>query len=120
MFNDKILTADDIGNIYMEDVGNSFDGKPINFMWKSPFLSLGNPSVRKSIDEFYFILDETYENNFTFSVFKNFDSENRDDIEQIFSTNLDNLHWSDDYKNLNDVWDSDENLSFWSEKLSTN
>lgn len=119
VFNDKILTADDIGNIYMEDVGNSFDGKPINFMWKSPFLSLGNPSVRKSIDEFYFILDETYENNFTFSVFKNFDSENRDDIEQIFSTNLDNLHWSDDYKNLNDVWDSDENLSFWSVSADT-
>ena len=53
VFNDKILTADDIGNVYMEDIGNSFDGKPINFMWKSPFLSLGNPSVRKSIDEFY-------------------------------------------------------------------
>lgn len=114
VFNDKILTADDIGNVYMEDIGNSFDGKPINFMWKSPFLSLGNPSVRKSIDEFYFILDETYENNFTFSVFKNFDSENRDDVEQIFSTNLDNLHWSDDYKILNDVWDSEENLSLWS------
>jgi len=113
IYNNKILTADNSGKIYIEDFGTTFNGEPIGFMWKSPFLSLGNPSVRKSIDEFYFILDETYENNFTFSVYKNFDSENKDDIEQIYSTNFNNLHWSDDYKSLNDVWDTDENMSLW-------
>lgn len=119
LFNGKILTADVEGNIYLEDSGNSFDGKPIKFMWKSPFLSLGNPSVRKSIDEFYFILDETYENNFIFSVYKNFDSENRDDIEEIYSTNFENMHWASDSKTLNDTWDSEENLSLWSVSADT-
>lgn len=119
IYNNKILTADCNGKIYIEDYGTTFDGDAIDFMWKSPFLSLGNPSVRKSIDEFYFILDETYENNFTFSVYKNFDSENRDDVEQIYSTNFNNLHWSDDYKNLNDVWDSDDNTSLWAVSADT-
>ena len=64
-------------------------------------------------------MDESYENNFTFSVYKNFDSENRDDVEQVYSTNFNNLHWSDDYKNLNDVWDSDENTSLWAVSADT-
>jgi len=119
IYDNKILTADKNGKIYMEDYGTTFDGEPVEFMWKSPFLSLGNPSVRKSIDEFYFILDETYENNFTFSVYKNFDSENKDDIEQIYSTNFNNLHWSDEYKSLNDVWDFEDNLSLWSVSADT-
>jgi len=119
IYDNKIFTADCNGKIYIEDYGTTFDGEAIDFMWKSPFLSLGNPSVRKSIDEFYFILDESYENNFTFSVYKNFDSENRDDVEQVYSTNFNNLHWSDDYKNLNDVWDSDENTSLWAVSADT-
>ena len=119
LYDDKIYTADNEGNIYIEDMENSFDGEPIKFLWKSPFLSLGNPSVRKSIDEFYFILDETYENNFIFSVYKNFDSENRDDVEEIYSTNFENMHWSTNSKNLNDTWDSDENLSLWSVSADT-
>ncbi|MBR1908468.1 hypothetical protein IJ818_05995 [bacterium] len=119
VFNNKIMTADKDGKVYIEDYGTTFDGEPIDFMWKSPFLSLGNPSVRKSIDEFYFILDETYENNFTFSVYKNFDSENKDDIEQIYSTNFNNLHWADEYKSLNDVWNCDDNLSLWAVSADT-
>ncbi len=119
IYNNKILTADNRGKVYIEDFGITFDGEPIEFMWKSPFLSLGNPSVRKSIDEFYFILDETYENNFTFSVYKNFDSENRDDVEQIYSTNFSNLHWSDEYKSLNDIWNSDDNISLWAVSADT-
>lgn len=119
LYDEKILTADCKGNIYLEDIGNSFDGEPIKFMWKSPFLSLGNPSVRKSIDEFYFILDETYENNFMFSVYKNFDSENKDDIEEIYSTNFENLHWASETKNLSDTWDSEDALSLWSVSADT-
>lgn len=119
VFDGKILTADSLGNVYQEDIGNTFDGAPISFMWKSPFLSLGNPTIRKSIDEFYFILDESYENNFTFSVYKNFDSENKDDIDKIYSTNFDNLHWTDESKNLNDVWSSEDNLALWSVSADT-
>ncbi|MGN0017787.1 MAG: hypothetical protein ACI37S_01975 [Candidatus Gastranaerophilaceae bacterium] len=115
VFKNSILTADKEGNIYTEDVGNTFNGEPIEFMWKSPFLSLGDPTIRKSIDEFYFILDESYENKFQFSVYKNYDSENRDDVEEIYSTNFENLIWYKDdsrfYFNTN--WSSDEDFAIW-------
>lgn len=114
IFEGVVLTADNLGNVYQEDIGNSFDGKPIDFLWKSPFLSIGNPSVRKSIDEFYFILDENYENNFKFSVYKNFDSETKDDIEEIYSTNFESLHWATDERVLNDRWSDDDNNALWS------
>ncbi len=109
-----ILTADKKGFIYREDVNNTFAGEPIEFMWKSPFLGLGNPTIRKTIDEFYFVLDEAHENNFKFSVYKNFDAENRDDIEKIYSNNLENLVWyKDDSEMLmNSNW-SDEQEALW-------
>ena len=99
----------------MEDINNSFDGEPIQFIWKSPFLSLGNPTVRKTIDEFYFILDESQENNFTYSIFKNYDSESQDDKDTIYSTNTENLIWSKENSNieLNDKWSDEENEAIW-------
>ena len=115
LYNNFILTADNRGNIYKEDINNSFNGEPIDFMWKSPFLGLGNPTIRKTIDEFYFILDETHENNFKFSVFKNFDTENKDDIEQIYSNNLENLVWYKENLNieLQDSWSTDDTNIIW-------
>ena len=112
---DYIITADSNGNIYKENIGNSFNGKAIDFMWKSPFLSIGNPTIRKTIDEFYFILDESYENNFNFSVYKNFDSENQDDFENIYSSNFENLNWAkeDSTTQLNDTWSDDSNEAIW-------
>ena len=109
-----ILTADKNGCIYKEDINNTFAGEPIEFMWKSPFLGLGNPTIRKTIDEFYFVLDEAHENNFNFSVYKNFDAENRDDIEKIYSNNLENLVWYKDGEEilLNNNW-SDEQDALW-------
>ena len=115
IYSDYILTADDEGNIYREDISNSFNGEPIEFMWKSPFLGLGNPTIRKTIDEFYFILDESFENNFNFSVYKNFDSESQDDTEKIYSNNLENLIWSkDDFESeYHDIWPDDNNEGVW-------
>lgn len=92
--NSKIYTADDSGNIYLEDFGTTFDGKSISFMWKSPFLSLGNVLHRKLIDEFYFVLDDIYDNNFKFSIYKDFDSEYQDDKELIFAKHLRHFMWS--------------------------
>lgn len=105
-----ILTADDVGKVYKEDFGNTFDNKPINFMWKSPFLASGNSNVRKTIEEFYFILDETYDNNFDFSVYKNYNSEYKDDTDVIFSTNSENLIWHGDGVStaLNSSWYCDD------------
>lgn len=106
---DYIITTDVDGNIYKEDFGNTFSGNPIQFMWKSPFLSAGDANVRKTIEEFFFILDENYDNNFNFSVFKNYDNEYRDDEDKIFSINSDNLIWYGD--NITDLmnfnWSSD-------------
>ncbi len=115
LFEDKIFTADKNGKIYQEDIGNTFNGEPISFCWKSPFLSIGNPSVRKSIDEFYFILDETEENNFTFSVYKNYNNENKDDVEIICSNSFENLNWNKEEQELEltDGWNNETEEAIW-------
>ena len=118
LFGDSIITSDSSGKIYKEDFGNSFNGSPIEFMWKSPFLSSGDSSVRKNIEEFYFILDESFDNKFNFSVYKNYDSEYKDDEDVIYSGNLDNLIWHGDaitsemnfYWNYDDGDGEDENI----------
>lgn len=96
IYNNSIYTADKDGNIYKEDFGTTFNGKAINFIWKSPFLALSKPHHRKMIDEFYFLLDTEYDNNFNFSVYKDYDSEYSDDIEHIYSVHQDLLIWADD------------------------
>lgn len=96
IYNNAIYTADKDGNIYKEDFGTTFNGDTINFMWKSPFLALSNAHHRKMIDEFYFLLDTEYDNNFNFSVYKDYDSEYSDDIEKIYSVHQDHLIWADD------------------------
>lgn len=90
-----ILTADDSGKIYVEDYGTTFNGESISFMWKSPFLALNDIHHRKIIDEFYFILDDEYDNKFNFSVYKDYDSNYADDKEVIYTSNLDQLIWAD-------------------------
>lgn len=110
VFDDYILTADKEGKVYKEDFGNTFNGSTIQFMWKSPFLSAGDPNVRKTIEEFYFILDETYDNNFNFSVYKNYDSTYKDDMDTIYSRTSDNLIWYGDNvsTDLNCCWNYNE------------
>lgn len=96
IFKDNVLTYDDLGNIYIEDFGRDFCGKPIDFMWKSPFLALKDAHHRKVIDEFYFVLDCEYDNNFNFSVYKNFDTGYPDDKEIIHNINYEHLLWADE------------------------
>lgn len=96
MYNGLVYTADKDGNVYKEDFGTTFNGEAIKFIWKSPFLALSNPHHRKMIDEFYFLLDTEYDNDFNFSVYKDYDSEYSDDTERIFSVHQDHLIWADD------------------------
>ncbi|MBD5402141.1 hypothetical protein HDR58_05005 [bacterium] len=96
-FNSYIVTGDDQGRIYYEDYGTTFDGKSINFLWKSPFLSLGNVHHRKLIDEFYFVLDDLHDNNFDFSVYKDYDSNYSEGAECICSRHFNQLIWADEY-----------------------
>lgn len=106
IYNDYVITADDNGKIYREDFGTTFDGTSIKFMWKSPFLSIGSAHHRKTIDEFYFLLDESYDNDFNFSVYKDYDSEYYDDIERIYSIHFEHMIWSEDDENSSqqDIW----------------
>ena len=111
VFDKYIYTADVDGKIYREDYGTSFNGEPIEFMWKSPFLSVSTPHHRKIIDEFYFLLDTEYDNNFEFSVYKDYDSENADDSEIIYSVHPDIMIWAND--------DTSDNLPcHWAEENS--
>ena len=55
------------------------------------------------------------ENNFKFSVYKNYDSENKDDNDLIYSSNFENLVWSkeDSVYPLNDTWDNEDSEAIW-------
>lgn len=122
VFDKQIYTADDSGNIYKEDFGTSFNGKPISFMWKSPFLAITTPHHRKVIDEFYFLLDTEYDNNFNFSVYKDYDSEYSDDMEVICSVYHEHMLWADD-ESPDDVqycWTPDDgDVPVWSVNKDT-
>lgn len=112
LYDEYIITADNTGKVYKEDFGNTFNGNPIEFMWKSPFLAIGDSSIKKTIEEFYFILDETQDNNFNFSVYKNFDETYKDDEDSIYTTSSQNLIWYGENisESLNCSWkyDSDD------------
>lgn len=109
IFDEYILTSDLSGKVYKEDFGNTFNGNAIKFMWKSPFLAAGDSNIRKNIEEFYFILDETYDNNFNFSVYKDYDGEYKDDADVVYSINSSNLIWYGDNisADLNFYWNYD-------------
>lgn len=113
LFNDYILTADSSGKVYKEDFGNTFSGSPVKFMWKSPFLAAGDSNVRKTIEEFYFILDEIYDNKFSFSVYKNFDSEYKDDEDEVYSVNSSNLIWDGEQLSaeVNSCWHDEDDTN---------
>lgn len=116
LYNDKILTADNEGDIYQEDFGNTFNNLPINFYWKSPFLASGKTNIRKTIEEFNFVLDENYDNDFKFSVYKDYDESEKSDEDSISSNNYKNMIWGDDTKDINTncIWSNDiENYPQW-------
>ena len=122
MFGGNVLTADASGNIYKEDNGNDFNGEPVKFMWKSPFFAIGSAHHRKMIDEFYFVIDESFDNHFNFTVYKDYDSEYSDDPETIYSIHLDHMIWADDSTNDNTPchWPFDDDQTpIWSVNTNT-
>ena len=122
IFKYNVLTGDKNGKIYKEDYGSTFNGTPIKFMWKSPFFAICSPHHRKIIDEFYFILDEQYDNDFNFSVYKDYDTQNADDMEKIYSVHFEQMIWSDNTTNDNLPchWALDnENIPIWAVNRNT-
>lgn len=111
LMNGTIYTADYNGNVYKEDFGNTFNGVPIEFLWKSPFLALGEPNARKCVDDFYFVVDDGFDNNFMFSTYKDYDSEVADDAILVTAADTGTLLWdSDDL-----MWGSDDDNAAFSE-----
>jgi len=109
VYDNSIYTADKNGKIYIEDYGSTFNGEPIKFMWKSPFLAITSPHHRKIIDEFYFLIDTEYDNNFNFSVYKDYDNQYPDDEDKIFSIHKNHLVWSSpDVDEMYSIWAADE------------
>lgn len=107
--NGKIYTATADGIVLQEDSGHTFNGEPIEFVWKSPFFSLGEPNLRKCVEDFYFLLDDNFDNQFRFSTYKNYDSACEDDIIAIDTQNSDFLVWDSDLynwadDNLGNIW----------------
>jgi len=122
MFEGMVYTADNQGRIYKEDFGTTFCGEPVKFLWKSPFLAIGNAHHRKTIDEFYFLLDEEYDNDFEFTIYKDYDSGFADDKEHIYSVHPDHLIWADDemIETYPCKWTTeDENVPVWSVNRDT-
>ena len=116
IYDGNVYTADSSGNIYREDFGTTFNGQVIKFMWKSPFLAITNAHHRKMIDEFYFLLDTENDNDFNFSVYKDYDGEIADDPERIYSVHPEHLIWADETmsESLPCHWaKDDENYPVW-------
>ena len=107
-YEDNIIIGTKDGKILVEDHGQTFDGEPIFFEWKSPFLTLGNPNSRKIIDDFYLLISDNVDNNFIFSTYRDYDTLDSQDHENILVSNLINLIWgSDSSDGGNFLWADD-------------
>lgn len=95
-YGSEIISATSDGRILLENTGSDFDGVPITFEWKSPFLALGAVNTRKLIDYFYILFSDTVDNNFKFCAFKDYDTLDAQDADTISVFNLSNLIWADD------------------------
>lgn len=63
-FNNEIYLGTKEGKVLKEFSGNTFDKKPIEFYWRSPWLSFGDISNYKSTREFRINLSEESNNRF--------------------------------------------------------
>lgn len=119
----KIYTATAQGEIFIENLGNSFNQKPIQFRFSTPFFHLGLPNTRKIIENLNFIFDEEYENSFKFSVSKDYKTYERTDIEFVETLQPTTLIYTDSENNSNNFgssWasrDGGETDFCWSEPL---
>jgi len=110
----QIYTGSNEGEIFVENVGNNFASKPIEFSFSSPFFNFGAPSKRKIIEDFNLIFDETVDNRFKFSVSKDYLQSAKDEVEFVNLLDPNCLMWADDNTSddFNSVWANDDEFSF--------
>lgn len=107
----KMYFADVEGAIYQDDTGSTFCGEPIDFLWKSPFFVLGEPNERKYIDDFYLLLDDSQDNRFNFSTYKDNDDSSFEDLCGIDAIDISALLWESD----NTFWADDDTGFYWAQ-----
>ena len=106
-YGEQIISGTSDGRILLEFTGKSFDGVPIEFEWRTPFLALGNVNTRKEISDFYFLVSDSVDNNFRFCAYKDYDTLDAQDQDSISISNLSNLLWASDA--------NDEFQFFWAD-----
>jgi hypothetical protein len=110
----QMLTGSADGEIFIENTGNTFSSKPIQFSFSTPFFHLGKPTVRKIIEHMNFIFDESRQNHFKFSVCKDYTEAERFDVEFVSNINPKSLIWCGDGGEgnpYNSVWATDDEIA---------
>jgi hypothetical protein len=107
VYNNYILSGTSSGMVLIEDSGSTFDGQPVDFSWSSPFFAFSQPNKRKTVDELLLTLDDGHDNNFVFSVCKDYCDTVFDDTEEILTTSAETLLWD-----VND-WDEASSGGLW-------
>lgn len=108
-FNDKVYIGTADGRVLEEFKGNTFNGEPIEFSWKSPWFDYKDGTNYLSTREFRCKISEEFTNNF-------FVRNRRDGYDSYKERNVTNnkqsivaLEWSDDAGTITDtVWDEYE------------
>lgn len=98
----RIYTGTADGRLFLEDESNLFDTQPIPFNWKTPFFAFGRPEVPKTIEEFYFLLDENFENKFTMKIYTDFNEGEISESEVVLTYDVWTMLWDDDNCNWAD------------------
>lgn len=60
VYDDKLIFSNNNGYILEYDKGDTFDGKPIEAYWETPYTNLGAPNVKKRSTEIYLTLEKLY------------------------------------------------------------
>ena len=84
---EKIYFANDDGFVYLLESGSSFAGSSINAQFRSPFLPIDDPRVRKTFYKAVVYTDPVGSVDFDFSLKLDFDREN-DTVQQPEKINL--------------------------------
>lgn len=95
LFDDIIYTGTADGKILREDYGNTFDGKPVEFFFDTPYFNLGLSSKQKSIEELNILFDYGSINKFQLGYRYN-DDDRMEDKEDVDELDSETLVWNSD------------------------
>jgi hypothetical protein len=101
IYNDCIYTGTPDGKILKEDFGNSFDGKPIEFYFDTPYFNFGLISKQKCVEELNVLFDYGRINKFQLDYRYN-DDDRLEDTENVDQLDSETLLWDNESQG---IWD---------------